>query len=279
MTANSILLTGGTGRTGRRIADRLRAEGHSVRIAGRTTSPRFDWNESTTWAPHLAGATAVYLCFSPDLALPGADRIVAEFSAAAAAAGVSRLVLLSGRGEDGAKRCEDIALAEEFDTTVLRCAWFAQNFSEHFLAEAVVRGHIELPVTSVAEPFVDLDDVADIAARALTTDRYADEVLELTGPRALTFAEATAVLGGALGRNVTFETVSTERFVDGLVHNGMHRAEAEAIDWLFAEVLDGRNQATTDAVQRVLGRPARSFEDFAKRSAHAGIWNTLRRTP
>ena len=245
MTNETFLLTGGTGHSGRRIAERLRRLGHTVRVTSRRHQPAFDWDDPKTWDAQLDGVRAVYLCYAPDLAYPGAGEAVAAFAEAAVAHGVRRAVLLSGRGEVGAQRAEELVLAGQLETTVVRCAWFAQNFSEHFLLGSTLRGNLELPAGQVREPFVDLDDVADVAVLALTGDGFAGQVLELTGPEAITFGEAAATLTAVTGRPVRYQDVSAADFVAGMVADGVPAAEAEALTWLFAEVLDGRNEAVT----------------------------------
>ncbi|HYN73416.1 MAG TPA: hypothetical protein VES60_13030, partial [Nakamurella sp.] len=190
------LITGGTGKTGRRIADRLTACGRPVRIGSRSGTPAFDWDDQAGWAAALEGVHAAYLSYYPDLAVPGAASTVAAFAAAAVDAGVRRLVLLTGRGEDGAQQAERAVLhclqGTEASLTILRCSWFNQNFSEDHLLEPILDGLVELPAGSVAEPFVDADDIADVAVAALTDGRHAGQLYELTGPRLLTFAEAVA---------------------------------------------------------------------------------------
>ncbi|MFD6448262.1 NAD(P)H-binding protein [Promicromonospora sp. NPDC060204] len=275
-TTAPILVTGGTGRTGRRVADRLRAQGHPVRITSRSaaapTTVPFDWHDDAGWDAALDGTSAVYVCYSPDLALPGADAVIDAFTARAVRHGVERIVLLSGRGEDAARACEDLALAASAATTVVRCSWFQENFSEHFLLDGVLAGRIAVPADQVREPFVSLEDVADVATLALTSDKHAGEVLELTGPEALTFTEVAHVLSAATGRTVEHVPLTPADFVAELTAAGVHPEEAEGLAWLFQEVLDGRNTATTDTVERVLGRPATSFDAFARRAAAAGAW-------
>lgn len=268
----TILITGGTGRTGRRVAERVRAAGDTPRIASRTGPQPFDWDDPDTWDAALRGCSAAYVCYSPDLALPGVDDIIERFVTRATDAGVERLVLLSGRGEEGARTCEQIVLAAAAKTTVVRCAWFQENFSEHFLRASVLAGRIAVPAGDVREPFVGLDDVADIAAGALSSDHYAGQILELTGPQSITFAEAADLLSEAVGRPVVYQPVDGDTFVAEQVAAGVHPDEAGALAWLFDEVLDGRNVATTDTVREVLGVPARSFADYARSAAAAGAW-------
>lgn len=266
------LVAGGTGTTGRRVAERLTARGVPVRIGSRSGAPPFDWDDPATWAPVLRGADAAYVAYSPDLAFPGAADIVGAFAAEAVDNGVRRLVLLSGRGEEGARRGEQAIQESGAEWTIVRCSWFDQNFSEGHLLGPVLSGEIALPVGGVAEPFLDADDIADVATAGLTEPGHAGELYELTGPRLLTFADAAAEIAAASGRDVRYVPVSPEEYEAALAE--VEGAEfAKALTGLFTEVLDGRNAHANDGVQRALGREPRDFADFARRAAAAGVWN------
>ncbi|GHC74959.1 NmrA family transcriptional regulator [Nocardiopsis terrae] len=276
-TTQRVLVTGGTGLTGGRITRLLAERGVDHRVGSRsghpeTGTPRFDWHSPDTWDGVLAGADSVYLCYHPDLAFPGAADTVAAFAARAAASGVRRMALLSGRGEPEAQRAEAQVRSVFPDLTVLRCSFFAQNYSEGFFLGAVRAGALALPVEDVPEPFVDLDDVAEAAVRALTEEGHAGELYELTGPRALTFAEAGRVLGEAAGRTVGFVRVEPEEFVAGAVAEGAPEELARGLVALCEEILDGRNVKPADGVLRALGRPATAFEEYAARAAGTGVW-------
>ncbi|UGS38635.1 Rossmann-fold NAD(P)-binding domain-containing protein [Capillimicrobium parvum] len=270
-------ITNGTGKTGRRIAERLQSAGHPVRIGSRAGAPPFDWNDHATWPATIDGVSAVYLAYHPDLAVPGAAETVAELADLAVRAGARRIVLLSGRGEEEAQRAEQLVRAADADVTVLRCAWFHQNFSESFFAEPVAAGELALPVgDDVREPFVDADDIADTAAAALTEDGHAGELYELTGPRLMTFAHATHEIAAATGRPVRFTSVPLGSFTAGLSAAQVPPGEQELLAHLFGEVLDGRNATLSDGVQRALGREPRDFCTFARETAAAGAWPTPR---
>lgn len=273
MTTRNVLVTGGTGMTGRRVTRLLREHGADVRVGSRSGRPRFDWHEPATWDAVLEGVASVYLCYHPDLAFPGADEAVAAFASRAARSGVRRAVLLSGRGEEGAERAEHAVRGVFPDLTVLRCSVFAQDFSESFLLGPVLEGTVALPVPDVPEPFVDLDDVAEIAARALTGDGHAGELYELTGPRALTFTEATRLIGGAAGYPVVCRRVPPEEFVAGAVAAGLSGEVARGLTELFGEILDGRNAEPADGVEKALGRPASDFAEYVRRAGAAGAWS------
>ncbi len=275
-TAPTTLVLGATGKTGRRVADRLRAAGSPVRAASRSGETRFDWQDQSTWAPALAGVDAVYITYYPDLALPGAADLVGTFADQAVANGVRRLVLLSGRGEEGARQAELRVQSSGADWTIVRCAFFNQNFSETFV-EPVRHGVLAMPGGDTAEPFLDADDIADVVCAALTDDRHVGQLYELTGPRLLTLTEVTGELSTAVGREVLYIPVTPEEYASELVSHGMPEEEAVPIAELIAEVLDGRNAYLTDGVQRALGRPPRDFADYAHDTAATGVWSLERK--
>lgn len=266
------LVLGGNGKTGRRVVERLRAFGHPVRVGSRSGNPPFDWNDPETWAPVLTGVNSVYLTYYPDLAIPGAVEAVRAFTDRATASGVERLVLLSGRGEEEAQRAERVIKGSGIDWTILRCSWFVQNFSENFLVESVRSGEVVLPAGEVKEPFVDAEDIADVAVSALTGDRHAGQLYELTGPRLLTFAEAVAEIAKATGRPIHYRKISLAEYADAMAEQKVPADFAWLLNYLFATVLDGRNAHLTDGVQRALGRDPRDFSDYAQEVAASGVW-------
>jgi len=245
------------------VAQRLRALGRPVRIGSRAGDPPFDWTDRATWPGSLAGVRAAYLTYQPDLAFPGAAEVVGDYAALAAASGVRRLVLLSGRGEDGALAGEKAVAAAGVEWAVVRSAFFMQNFTEDFLAGAVEAGEIALPAGDVPEPFVDAGDIADVAVAALLGRTPTDRVYEVTGPRALTFDQVAAEISAASGRSVRYIPISTDEFVAGAVEAGYPPEVAAGLGEVFATVLDGRNVATTGGVAEALGRPPRDFAEFA----------------
>ena len=278
MTVNgsspTTLVIGASGTTGRRVVDRLTALGRPVRSASRSSEVRFDWNEPTTWGPALDGIDAVYITYHPDLAFPGAAETAGAFVERALAAGAGRQVLLTGRGEEGAQRAEDMLIASGAQWTIVRCAFFDQNFDEAF-AESIRHGVIAVPGGDTREPFLDADDIADVVTAALTEDGHAGELYELTGPRLLTFADVADELSAVIGRPVQYVPVTAERFAADLVDHGVPAEMAVPVSELFDEVLDGRNSYVADGVERALGRPARDFADYARRAAAAGMWSPV----
>lgn len=268
-----ILILGGTGKTGRRLAERLTVQGVPVRIGSRSGSPRFDWEVPATWGPALQGVRAVYISYYPDIAVPGAAETVEAFARLAVANGVTRLVLLSGRGETEAQRAEEMVKASGADWTILRCAWFSQNFSEGFLIESLLEGEVALPVGTVGEPFIDADDIADAAFVALTDPGHVGQLYELTGPRLLSFADAVAEIAKAAGRDIRYIKVSHDEFTASVAAHDLPPEFAWLLNELFTEVLDGRNETLTDGVQRVLGRAPKDFSAYAHETAATGVWS------
>ena len=270
-TNETTLVIGASGKTGRRVADRLIAAGHRVRPASRSGETRFDWEEQTTWAPALSGVDAVYITYYPDLAFPGAADTVGSFADLAVTKGVRRLVLLSGRGEEGARQAELRVQDSGADWTIVRCAFFNQNFSETFL-DTIRAGTLSLPGGDTAEPFVDAEDIADVVFAALTDDRHIGHLYELTGPRLLTLDEVASELSEALGRPVHYRPVTASAYATELMGLGLPGDTASALAGLIAEVLDGRNAFVTDGVERALGRAPRDFSQYVRQTAERGAW-------
>ena len=272
-TNQPILVLGGTGKTGRRVLDRLRTRGLPTRLGSRGAKPPFDWENEATWAPALEGVRSAYVSYYPDLAIPGAVETVGAFARLAVERGVPRLVLLAGRGEEEAELAEQAVRDSGAELTIVRATWFAQNFSEDYMRDGVLAGELALPAGNTPEPFVDADDIADVAVAALTEDGHVGQLYELTGPRLLTFAQAVAEIGEAAGREIRYVPVSQEEFAAAAVDQGVPAEFIELLAYLFGEVLDGRNAHVTDGVQRALGRPPKDFRDFARDAAATGVWD------
>jgi uncharacterized protein YbjT (DUF2867 family) len=271
-TQEPILVLGATGKTGRRVSARLTARGIAVRPGSRAAQPPFDWEDRTTWPAVLDGVRAAYISYYPDIAVPGAVDAVGSFARLAVERGVRRLVLLAGRGEPEAEAAEDAARASGADLTVVRSTWFAQNFSEDYMVEGILAGELALPAGDVPEPFVDADDIADVAVAALTEEGHVGETYELTGPRLLTFAQAVGEIAAVTGREIAYAPISVADFAAGAAEQGVPTELVELLGYLFSEVLDGRNAHLADGVQRALGRPPRDFVQYARDAAAAGAW-------
>lgn len=259
-----ILVIGGTGKTGSRVARKLAATGHVVRATSRSGPFVFDWQEPSGWASVMAGVQAAYVTYQPDLAAPGSEAAIAAFTKTARAQGLRHIVLLSGRGEPEAAACEAVVQSSGLHWTILRANWFMQNFSETFFVEGIRAGELALPAGDVPEPFVDAEDIADVAVAALTDIGHAGRIYELSGPRALTFAEAVAEIATAMGREIRFSSVPIDAFAEGLRAHGLPEDMIALVRYLFTTVLDGRNSETRDGVVRALGRAPRDFADYAR---------------
>lgn len=268
---SAVHVIGATGKTGSRVVERLQRAG--VRVAGRSrrSDPPFDWRDRGTWAAAVAGAKALYVTYVPDLAVDGAPDDVAALLTVAAGAGVEHVVLLSGRGEANAERAEDVLMASGLAWTCVRASWFMQNFTEGALLDGVRGGVVGLPAGQVPEPFVDVDDIADVVAAALTDPRHRGRLYEVTGPRSLTFAEAVAEIAAATGRPVQYRDVPPDDFRAALAAEAGPEYARMLTD-LCLEVFDGRNVEPADGVARALGRPAADLSQVVRAAAVAGVW-------
>ncbi|WP_436983053.1 NmrA family NAD(P)-binding protein [Streptomyces sp. enrichment culture] len=279
MSEQPILVTGATGKSGRRVAGRLRAAGLPVRAASRNGEHAFDWTDRGTWDAALDGVRAVYI-----VQLDG-TKLVRPFVERAVRHGVRRIVLASGRGIDDPHYAKDsggvleglvdseAAVRESgLEWTITRPGWFAQNFSEGFFADAVRAGELRLPAGDGAASFVDAEDIAAVVTAALADARHAGEIYELSGPRAVTVAEAAATISRATGRDIRYVPLSVEEYVAELVEQGLPLAEARAFADVVEPLREGRDAYVSDGVQRALGRPPRTFARFAEATAEAGGW-------
>jgi uncharacterized protein YbjT (DUF2867 family) len=271
-TEKKILILGGTGKTGRRVAQRLTQRGWPIRVGSRSGEPKFDWQDETTWRPALRDVNSVYITFQPDLAVPGAVDTIRSFAETAVESGIRRLVLLSGRGEEGAQQSEQVVMDSGAEWTIIRASWFSQNFSESYLLEPLLAGYVALPAGNVGEPFVDAEDIADVAVAALTDAGHTNQLYELTGPRLLTFEEAVGEIAKAVDRPIRYEQLSMEEYARTLTEYGVPKEYVTLLTYLFTEVLDGRNANLTDGVQRALDRKPTSFAEYVRRTAATDVW-------
>ena len=269
---HTILVIGANGKTGRRVTNRLRDANIHVKAASRSSETTFDWDDESTWAAALEGAHGAYITVYPDLSFPGVAEKVEAFAKLAVSMGCKRLVLLSGRGEEGAQDAENRLKGSGAEWVIVRCSVFNQNFSESF-QDAIRHGHLSMPVGDILEPFIDTDDIADVAFAAFTNDRHIGETYELSGPRLMSMQDVADDLTQALGRPVLFHPVTVEAYAEELMQHGFSQEESLPVAQLIADVMDGRNGYLTDGVQRALGRPAKDFSDFARDAAAAGIWS------
>ena len=273
MSNKPILVVGATGKTGRRVAERLTARGLQVRGASRSSETRFDWEDPATWAPAVQGVDQAYVTYYPDLTFNGAPERIREFSGVAVRNGVKHLVLLSGRNEAGALRSEQAMQESGVDWTVVRSSFMNQNFNEGFWVDSVLAGEIAAPAGDVTDPWIDADDIADVATAALTDERHRNKVYEVTGPRLLSFYDVADEISTATGREIRYIPVSHDEFRAGMIAEGVPEDLATNLSELFKEVLDGRSSYLSHGVREALGREPKDFGDYAREAAATGVWD------
>ncbi|GAA4034601.1 NAD(P)H-binding protein [Allokutzneria multivorans] len=280
----TVLVMGATGKVGRHVVVQLRERGHHVRAVSRSSPDRFDWADRDTWRPALSTVDTIYLNVWGVVGV--ADP--SEFTELAARSGVRRIVALSGRGDGGedfllntpygpwAKAVVDGERAAQdsgVEWTIVRPCWFAQTFEEDPKLSAVRDGEVLIPVGEGTVPFVDAVDIASVAVAALTEDGHQDQVYELSGPRAMTFAEAVAEIATATGREIEYVPVDVPEYVRHLMDRGYDRDSARTHAGPFQWLHRGNTGFLSDGVLRATGHEPRDFADYARRAAATGVWS------
>ena len=274
---NNILVIGGTGKTGRRVVEQLKSKGIEPRVGSRSASPSFDWNHKDTWVHALNGIEKMYVTYYPDLAVPGAKEAIESLTYLAKELGVKKMVLLSGKGEIEAEACEKIVMNSGMDYTIVRASWFNQNWSESFFLEPIISGEVALPMADVLIPFVDANDIAEVATTVLLDDSYNGEIIEVTGPELITFKYIINTISKASNRDLNFHEVTLEQYVDGMKQMNVPNDVVWLIDYLFSHVLTNpKNQQVVNDIERILGRKAKTFLEYAQETAKTGIWDQVR---
>lgn len=267
-----ILIIGKNGKTGKRVNQRLQALGYATRPVSRSTKPSFDWERPATWQSAIEGTTTAYVTYQPDLALAGAKSTIQAFLRVAAETGLRHIVLLSGRGEEGAQHAEEILKASGLSWNIVRASWFCQNFSESFMLEGILSGELVLPAGDTVEPFIDADDIADVVVAALTEPGHRNRLYEVTGPRALNFAQCVLEISEALGRPLKFTRVPVDAYINALRDQGAPKDLQWLMRELFTVVFDGRNSHVMPGVEDALGRPATDFTSYVQKTIKSGVW-------
>ncbi|MFJ6985944.1 MULTISPECIES: SDR family oxidoreductase [unclassified Streptomyces] len=265
-----VLVLGARGTTGRRVAARLRDAHHPVRPASRDSEVPFDWHDDTTWEPALTGADRVYLMLPHELPLDP------DFVHRAVDTGVRRLVLLSSRaveemGDERLMAAERLVRDSGADWTVVRADWFNQNFDEGIFRAAVLDGTLALPLGDCRQTFVDADDIAAVAVAALTEDGHTGRTYEVTGPEALSFPDALALIGAAADLSVDYHGDQDTYRATGLAEG----RPAEDVDReinAFAALTALGDAHPSDTVHRLTGHPAKPFAAYAREAAGTGVW-------
>lgn len=273
---NNILVIGGTGKTGRKVAERLTQKHQNVRIGSRSGHPAFDWEDPSSWPAALAGMDKVYITFQPDLAVPGALAAIEGLTQVALKSGVQKLVLLSGKGEREAELCEQVVMQSGIDYTIVRATWFNQNFSESFFLDPILAGQVALPQATAKVPYVDTNDIADVALEALLNDQHNGQIYELTGSRTWTFPEVVQEIAKVTGREISFTAISLSDYKQMLEQFQLPAAYVWLINYLFTEVLGNeQNAIVTHDIEKVLGRKPKDFSEYVREVAAMGIWNPM----
>lgn len=270
----NILVIGGTGKTGRRVVEQLKKKGIEPRIGSRNASPSFDWDNKDTWVSSLEGVEKMYVTYYPDLAVPGAKEAVESLTYLAKELGVKKMVLLSGKGETEAEACENIVINSGIDHTIVRASWFNQNWSESFFLDSIISGEVALPMADVLIPFVDANDIAEVAAKVLLDDSYNGEIIEVTGPELITFREIVNIIAKTSNKKLNFYDITLKQYIDGMRQMEVPNNVVWLIEYLFLHVLTNpKNQLIVHDVEKILGRKAKSFLQYAEETAKTGVWN------
>ncbi|MGL1887596.1 MAG: NAD(P)H-binding protein [Reichenbachiella sp.] len=272
MAKLTYLVLGGKGKTGRKVTKKLTDLGHEVRLASRSTSPSFDWENPASYEQVLKGIDAVYITFQPDLAIPQAQQAVRQLTERAAEQGVKHLVLLSGRGEPEAQSCEQIVINAGLQWTIVRADWFSQNFSENFFLDSILSGQVALPRADTPVAYVDTDDIADVVVQALLNESQQGKIHELTGSKLWTFKEVISEISKATDRDIVFIPITLDQYADMLREYQVPEDFIWLVEYLFGQVLDGRNASITDDIEKVLGRKPKDFSTYVKQAALTGVW-------
>lgn len=272
MKQQIVGIIGATGKTGHRIARQLNNMGIAVKGLSRNSTPGFDWNDRSNWMEALQGINTLYVTYHPDLAIPQAKDDIKHLLEIAGALNIEHIVLLSGRGEDGARAAEILLEQSGIAWNVVRASWFMQNFSESFMLDGILDRNLVLPQPKASEPFIDVDDIADIAVAAITRPELRNTLFEITGPEILSFDECLEIISGQIDEHVELTVVPLGAYIESGKEAGMTEDMAWLMQELFSQVLDGRNEFTTDTIEQVLGRPARTFSDYVKDTGKSAVW-------
>lgn len=276
LTSDShTLVLGATGKTGSRVASRLLSRGLTVRTAARSgADAHFDWDDPGTYAPALHGVKAVYL-LGPVMRTHFADQ-VSVFLDQAEAAGIRHVTYLSAYGIDSAppetamRSVElDLLSRQGITHSILRPAWFMQNFSETFLKP--IGGAIVVPAGNGAEAFVDAEDIAAAASATLADPQaHAGAQYALTGPEALTIAEAAKIISDVSDQAIDYTDIDRDEWIATAVAGGVPADYGEVLRMLTETIASGHGSQPSTDVEKATGAAPASFADFARRTA--GAW-------
>jgi uncharacterized protein YbjT (DUF2867 family) len=275
----STLILGSTGKTGSRVAAALINRGLPVRTAARSGADvTFDWNRRDSYARALDDIGRVYLV-APVMRIDFADDVSA-FLDEAEVAGVQHVTFLSAYGMEHARHEVatrsvelDLLRRQRIGHTILRPAWFMQNFSETFLKP--IDGTIVVPTGDGAEAFIDAEDIAAVAATTLADPpAHADASYSLTGLEALTVAEAAAIISDETGQTIKHIDLDRSAWIAGAIANGIPSEYGAVLRQLTETIASGRGSRPNGIVEKITGTRAHTFRNFAHNSAKA--WKAVK---
>ncbi|BAO76542.1 NmrA family NAD(P)-binding protein [Winogradskyella sp. PG-2] len=218
----------------------------------------------------------MYVTYYPDLAVSGAKEAIESLTYLAKELGVKKMVLLSGKGETEAEACEKIVMNSGMDYTIVRASWFNQNWSESFFLDPILSGEVALPMSDVLIPFVDANDIAEVTATVLLDDTYNVEIIEVTGPELITYKDIINIISKTSNRKLNFYDITLEQYIDGMKQMQIPNDVVWLIEYLFSHVLTNpKNQLVVNDIERVLGRKAKTFLEYAQETAKTGIWSQV----
>lgn len=275
MTDQKILIVGVNGKTGHRVQDRLKKAGVATLGVSRSSTPTFDWSDPSTWRAALEGISAAYLTYHPDLSVPEAEGHIRMFCEMAVDAELEHVVLLSGRGEEGAKKAENILRDSGLAWNIVQASWFSQNYSENFMLDSILARELIVPAGTSSEPFIDIDDIADVVVATLLEPGLHNRLFEVTGPRTMTFAQCVEEISAATGHPVQLVELPLDDYIDSLKTQDVPDYLVVLLRDLFSDLFDGRNAHTAEGVREALGRPATDFKEYARKAAASGVWDRL----
>lgn len=270
-----ILVLGATGNVGKPLVAELVAKGESVRAASRAGKPmsgaegvKFDFADQLTYGPALEGVDRAYV-----LAPTGTLDILGTLKPflALAVERKVKVVLQSVFGVDADdsipyRQLELFLERSGAPYVILRPNWFTDNF-QIFWLEGIKHGVISVPAGQGKSSFIDVRDIASSAAAALTSNKFDGQAFNLTGPEALSYGDAAALLSKASGRSIAYKASTDAEFITMLVNAGVPKAYAEFLAIIFHPVREGWTAAVSNAVQTLTGKAPRSVEAYAKEKA------------
>ena len=272
--SNVVLVTGGTGKTGRRLVAQLRDHGIPCRVAARGVASAegtcpFDWTQPGTWDQALNDVASVYLV-APAIEDPAPTMI--NFVRRALERGISRFVLLSASllpAGGPAMGLVHLWLQQNApEWAVLRPSWFMQNFSEgQHLAPIRDEDRIYSAADNGRVPFVSADDIAAAAMSALTNQRSFNFDFVLTGSQPITYDEVAERISKAVGRTISHHRLSPDAMAERYRSLGLGSLHAQTLAAMDKAIAAGVEDRVTDCVERLIGRPPMAFDAFVEANA------------